>query len=139
MLWKKATLLGLAGFVMGVLICIGFLLGRFPEDLRAALPHLLMGGIYGAVAMGGSVVYEVEEWSIARCTVTHFLLCFGLYCLIGLSMGWFTPDNPAFWIILSVMVVIYFMIWLIQYMCYKRKIQQLNEELKKLKSKAKNE
>ena len=45
MLWKKATLLGLAGFALGVLIGIGFTLAGSSGGLKEALPHLLMGGI----------------------------------------------------------------------------------------------
>ena len=42
MLWKKATLLGLAGFVLGVLTGIGFMLARSSEGLKAAFPNLLL-------------------------------------------------------------------------------------------------
>ena len=101
MLWKKATLLGLAGFVLGVLTGIGFMLARSSEGLKAAFPNLLLSGIYSAVVMGSSIVYDIEEWSIARATATHFLLSFSLYFLLVLSMGWFRLDDPVFWIVIS--------------------------------------
>ena len=114
MLWKKATLLGLTGFVLGIMIWAGFALtGGSSEGLGDAFPHLLLGGLYGAVAMGGSVAYDVEKWSIARATATHFLLMFGLYCLLVLSMGWFRIEDPVFWIVIAVMAVGYILIWLL--------------------------
>ena len=134
MLWKKATLLGLAGFVLGVLTGIGFMLARSSEGLKAAFPNLLLSGIYSAVVTGSSIVYDIEEWSIARATATHFLLSFSLYFLLVLSMGWFRLDDPVFWIVIAVMVVIYVLVWLFQYLSYKRKIQEMNRDLKIWKS-----
>jgi len=133
MLWKKTMLLGLAGFVLGVLICIGFMLARSSEGLKAAFPNLVISGIYGAVAMGSSIVYDVEKWSIARATATHFLLVFALYFLLVFSMGWFSLSDPVFWIVAGAMVAGYILIWLLQYLSYKRQIREMNDELKKLK------
>ena len=133
MLWKKTMLLGLAGFVLGVLICIGFMLARSSEGLKAAFPNLVISGIYGAVAMGSSIVYDVEKWSIARATATHFLLVFALYFLLVFSMGWFSLSDPVFWIVVGAMVAGYILIWLLQYLSYKRQIREMNDELKKLK------
>lgn len=134
MLWKKATLLGLAGFVLGVLTGIGFMLARSSEGLKAAFPNLLLSGIYSAVVTGSSIVYDIEEWSIARATATHFLLSFSLYFLLVLSMGWFRLDDPVFWIVIAVMVVIYVLVWLFQYLSYRRKIREMNHDLKIWKS-----
>ena len=134
MLWKKTMLLGLAGFVLGVLICIGFMLARSSEGLKAAFPNLVISGIYGAVAMGSSIVYDVEKWSIARATATHFLLVFALYFLLVLSMGWFSLSDPVFWIVVGAMVAGYILIWLLQYLSYRRQIQEMNDELIKWKS-----
>ena len=133
MLWKKATLMGLAGFAVGVAIGIVLAISGSVQDWKTALPHILMGGLQGAVAMGSSVMYEIEKWSIARATATHFLLVFALYFVISLSMEWFRVDDPVFWIVIACMAAAYFLIWLIQYMAYKREVRKMNEKLKKWK------
>ncbi len=132
--WKKAALLGSIGFAAGGAICIAFILAGSPAVRAEDLPHILLGGLYGAVVMGGSAVYDIEHWSIARATATHFLLTFALYFLLVISMGWFTLDEPAFWIVVAVMLVGYICIWLIQYLSCRRKVRELNEDLKKWKS-----
>lgn len=135
MLWKKVTLLSLAGFVIGSLIGTAFILiGGSSKGIAADLPHILLGGLYGAAAMGSSVVYEIEKWSIARATATHFLCTFALYFLLSLSLGWFRPEEPLFWIVIGVMTAAYLLIWLFQYLAYKRTIQKMNDDLKKWKS-----
>ena len=133
MLWKKATLLGLAGFVIGAAIVICLVL-LDSQPLQGAFAHIVIGGIYGAVAMGSSVVYGIEKWSIARATATHFLLVFALYFLLVISMGWFSLSDPVFWIVVGTMVAVYILIWLIQYLSYRRQILEMNDELIKWKS-----
>lgn len=133
MLWKKATLLGLAGFVIGAAIVICLVL-LDSQPLQGAFAHIVIGGIYGAVAMGSSVVYGIEKWSIARATATHFLLVFALYFLLVISMGWFSLSDPVFWIVVGAMVAVYILIWLIQYLSYRRQIREMNDELIKWKS-----
>ena len=134
MLWKKAVLLSLIGFAAGVLIGICFSLGNWP-GLKEALPHLLLGGVYGAAAMGSSIVYDIEKWSIARATATHFLCVFALYILIAFGMGWFRLDDPVFWIVMGAMLLAYILIWLFQYLSCKRKIREMNRDLIRMKSK----
>ena len=136
--WKKAAVLGMIGFVTGALIGIGFgLIGGASGGLKAALPHAFLGGLYGAASMSSTVVYDIEKWSLARVTVTHFLLVLGLYCLLVFTMGWFRIEDPVFWIVIAAMVVGYFFIWLLQYRAYKRKIRQMNDDLRMLKSETK--
>ena len=133
MLWKKATLLALAGFVIGATIVICLLLLE-SQPLQGAFTHIFTGGIYGAVAMGSSIVYDIEKWSIARATATHFLLIFALYFILVISMGWFGLNDPVFWIVVGMMVVGYVLIWLFQYLSYRRKIQKMNDKLVRWKS-----
>lgn len=133
MLWKKGTLLGLAGFVIGSLIGICLMLTG-SQSFREALPHILLGGIYGAAAMGSSVVYSIEKWSVARATVTHFLFVFLLYALLAVSLDWFRPDDPVFWIVMAAMAAGYVLVWLLQYLSYRRKVQEMNDSLKKWKA-----
>ena len=136
MLWKKAVLRGLIGFALGGAICIAFILAGSSDGLTAKdLPHILLGGLYGAAALGSSVVYEIEKWSIARATATHFLLVFVPYFLIAIAMGWFRLDDPVFWIMIAAMVIGYVFIWLFQFLSCRRKIREMNEDLKKWKRK----
>ena len=140
-MWKKATLLSLAGFAGGIVICVLFIV-LWPEgsfDLEAALPHLLIGGSYGAAAMGSSVVYDIEKWSILRATATHFLFILIGYSVVSLTLGWFRIEDGTFWIMIAVFVAVYFLIWLIQYLIYRKQVSRMNENLRKWKSSRKSE
>lgn len=127
---KKAMLLGLLGYIAGCAVGLCFELQSSNFALATALPHILPGGIPGAIAMGTMVLYDIEEWSLLRATATHFLIVTGVMLLACFVLKWFEPWSTAFWIMLAVVAVGYFIVWLIIYRCYKKQIRKLNELLK---------
>ena len=79
-MWKKAVLLGALGYAIGIVIGVVIFLCNSSRSFAETLPYILLSGIPGAVAMGSAVFYEIEKWSIARATVTLFLITFaGIY------------------------------------------------------------
>ena len=91
-MYRKAMLLGLLGYAAGCLI--GLVIGLCAGEMsfREALPNILLGGIPGALAMGSSVVYGIEKWSILRATATHFVITMGALLFGGsaaAARGWY--------------------------------------------------
>ncbi len=138
------------GFTLSVLLWIGLCLfymaqsGRviisstlsksFGNDVLALIVEILLAGCIGFVGMGGSVIYEIEKWSIVRCTATHFILTMGTFSFIATYLKWFEGDMVSFIIWLVAMVVAYVMIWLIQYFVFKKQVREINENLQRLKN-----
>ena len=83
------------------------------------------------VANGSSAIYGIDEWSIARATITHFVITMGTFYTVAFTLGWFYPSDPVCWIMTVVCIVGYFMIWLVQYQIFKGKVKKMNEELRK--------
>jgi len=127
---KKAMLLGLIGYIAGCIIGLCFALQREGFTLASSLPDILMGGIPGAIAMGTAVIYDIEEWSLLRATVTHFLIVMVALLLACFVLKWFEPWSAPFWIMLAAELVGYIIIWLIIYLCYKKQVRKLNNLLK---------
>ena len=139
-IWKKAVILGAIGMILGIFIGAGFwylMSGEAPEtstSLNAMMLHLLLSGVLGMVANGSSVIYEIEEWSIVRATITHFIIAMGAFYVIAFTLGWFSPADPACWIMSVILVFVYFMIWMVHSLIFKYKVKRMNEELRKWKS-----
>lgn len=136
---KKGFILGLIGFAIGVPVGLLYLYLLAPEAfagqwsaMDVAL-QLILSGVLGAMAMGFSVVYEADSWSVTRCTVTHALITFGSYFSIGLYLGWFKWGDLATYIMIGSYIVGYFMVWLIMYLISKKQAKTLDEELKEWK------
>ena len=94
-------------------------------------------GLYGALAWGSSVIYGIESWSILRCTVTHGLITFGgltMFFVVLIAAGWMKkPSFGAALIMLIMFLLVYFLIWLIQFMIYRRKVKKMNLKLREWK------
>ena len=137
-LWKKALILGLIGAVAGFVLCLIIIIltsdpNAEPVSVGMRVLYVAAGAFQGAIAMGTTVVYQIEKWSIARATVTHFVATFAAYFLMGYVQGWLEFGSVVFWITTAAMFVTYFIIWLTNYLSYKRTIHKMNEELEKLK------
>ena len=137
-LWKKSLFLASVGFVLGVLLGLGILalegsLGGGEQQAGGMTLYLVSSGLLGAVNMGATVVYSMESWGLLRVTLTHFCICMASVCGVGIWIGWLSPGDPWTWIILGVCVVVYFIIWIIMYLRYKREIRKINEALERWK------
>ncbi len=128
-MFKKAVLLGLLGYIAGCIIGLCFALGNKGAVFPDALPDILLGGIPGAIAMGSAVIYDIEEWSLFRATATHFLVVMGVILLACFVLKWFEPWSMAFWIMLMMEAVAYFIVWLILFLHYRTTVHKLNELL----------
>ena len=138
---KQFILLTVIGAVMGIAIWLIMLLANNPKALSDCshspgiiILNVILSAVFGALCMGGAVVYDIEEWSILRATFTHFVIVFASFNVVGLSLKWFSFGSIEYWIIHAVMIVAYILIWLIQYLIFKRKVNELNRELENWKS-----
>ena len=124
----------LLGFTLGLLVGIFMYVVCTPDGSTVnksfLVMHLLGSGILGIVGYGGSVVYDFEEWSLDKATFTHYFVTFITMLIISSVLGWF-PDNTLF-AVLIIFTLVYGMIWLVQYMLWKKQIRKMNEELKEL-------
>ncbi len=130
---KKAIILGIIGFISGLVFgCVMFGSENNWDLSGISKWVLLIGGIYGILPMAGSVVYEIERWSIAKATIVHFVCTFTGFFMLAIVQGWFKPGTLFFWIWTLLWIFVYFIIWLIQYLIYHRKVREMNEELKRI-------
>ncbi len=136
---KKALILGAIGFV------VGFLIGVFMWYLGVkdnpsvhydslTFIYCIVGGIFGASAMGSTVVYDVESWSITRCTITHFVFVFAGFYLMAYIQNWDIFWNIGFLYVTIPEIIGYIIIWLIQYLIARKQVKKMNEELKDIRN-----
>ena len=136
------------GFALGVVVDIiihmcfilsgdHFLLSGEVIDKSVLLSlyrELFLSGILGLIGNGSAVIYEIESWSILKATVTHFILAFGAFVVIGLMNGWLVLENTvANAISAGAVVLAYVIIWLVQYLIYKREVREINHGIRLLK------
>lgn len=123
----------LLGFTIGLLITAAISSFCIPRDELASGIMLFMqfigSGLFGTIAMGGSIVYEFENWSLARATITHYLVTFISFLIVNYLLGWF--DNRIIAIALIALTVGYLLIWMFEYLSWKKQVRDLNKYLER--------
>lgn len=125
----------LVGALMTIFICVVFTAlsiseGEMFTDATEFVMYYLMSALMGAICMGSSVVYEIESWSLVKVTVTHYVISFVAFFTTSLCLKWF--DNKTLMIALLIFTLAYFLIWLIEYLIWKKEIRNLNRELQSM-------
>ncbi|MFT8887866.1 MAG: DUF3021 domain-containing protein [Ethanoligenens sp.] len=155
MTFKRAMLWGLLGFPLGVFVSYTItiaisLAGRgwgggwySPVDptlsravgsqLAAVGVQYLLSGLLGFVFAAGSCIWGIEKWNYTRQTVVHFALVTGTMMLMAYVCNWFDHTLLAFGLFFGLFVVIYVIIWFCCYLTWKKKMQVLNDSLRRHK------
>jgi hypothetical protein len=149
---KKIIYASISGFFVGILI--GYFIsivislvfggGNYyatpPElvlqaggEVKAVLFQVLMSGIYGSIWAASSLVWTNEDWSILKMTATHFVI----NSISTFPIAWFTRwmDHSLGGVVgyFLIFIAIYFLIWLIIILIWRRKIKDVNSRLQEVK------
>lgn len=147
---KRSNLLELiigvtGGITIGLIISLVFsyLYGRiyypstpafmdqFSNPLNALGVSILIWGLMGVVFSLGSLVFRQETWGITRQTVVHFVITYIGFTSLALVCRWF-PLNVTWLIIYTlIFVLIYLIMWTVDFAIAKRNVRQINEQLKR--------
>ena len=127
--WRSALFRAVIGVSLGMTVGLLFLQRHGCSPLACMLPS----GVYGALVMGATVVYDIEAWSLTRSTLCHLLIALAGFCALGLIQRWLA--SVPLWMLI-VFIAAYFFIWLIQWgVCYQR-VRRMNRALRRRRSKS---
>ena len=129
---SKMIIRALIGFILGMFISMAFCIHNADGfDLRFVI-NLLAGGVIGFINNGSSAVYDIESWGTTRATVIHYILTVVVFLTIALSLGWFRIDMTLL-IFMIIFTVVYVIIWLSEYLYFKKTVNDINKELESFK------
>ncbi len=129
----------LIGALMGIAICLilyGF--GLYDEIIIDDKPFVIMqfvgSALNGIICMGSTIVYDIDNLGLSKVTLLHYVITLVSFFSFNFLLGWFNEFNII--LILAVFTVAYFIIWLVNYLIYKREIRRINKDLEYIKQKA---
>ena len=142
---KRAALglpLGIAiGYIITVCISLGIGDGRYyayvPEladsvggsELTAVIVQAVLCAVLGAVSAGSSVIWELDSWSLAKQSAVFFILMSLVMMPIAYIARWTDHTVVGFVSYFGVFALIFFLIWLVRFFFWKRKIAGLNSDI----------
>ena len=128
-------LMNLISFVVGKLtgrpgIVSEALAGRLGGETPAIMVQTLLDGIFFSIAMAGVSFHLIEEWSMLKSAVCHFLTMFCTMMPLALFLGWIPLRPLPVIAFTALLVLIFILIWWILYLHYKKEVRELNSLLK---------
>lgn len=96
------------------------------SEINAVMLQTVFALLYGAMWGGASVIWEMEDWSLLKMTVTHLAVCSVTSFPIAYFMQWMPHNIPGALGFFGLFFVIYAVIWLSQYCVIKRQVSQMN-------------
>lgn len=146
---KKIVQRGLLGFPIGVFISYSItilislivangyysptvpsLVQKYGSEISAVTWQFILSGMLGAAYSIGSIIWEIDHWSILKQTVTHFFVISCSMFPIAYMMLWMEHSMWGVARYLGIFIGIYTVVWVIQYFIWKRKIKKVNDKIK---------
>ena len=136
---KKALKLAGFGFIAGIAVWTviaaltcketpvpqGFI-AKVGSLKLAFIIQVAVSGLYGALCMGSTVIYDAEKLPLSVMSLIHCVITLGPYIPLSLFLGW-SENLTETLITTCIQVTAYFIVWLIMYLRYKKSIKELND------------
>lgn len=145
---KKILLRSLIGAPIGLSICylitivISFFEGSggyyavvpeltedFGNEINAVTVQAVCSLVLGAAFAGASAVWEIDNWSLLRQTVTHLAVVSLAMFPIAFFTRWMGHTVIDVLIYFGIFFGIYFFIWIVQYRAIKIRVKEISEKL----------
>ena len=142
---KKALIRGLLGIPIGVFISttIGLFISLIKGELvvipefdpgisalTAYAIQYIISMLIGFAFAFSSAIFEIDEWSITKQTIVHLLITSIVFLPCSILARWIEPNIIAIIIYFVTFIVIYALVWGLQYVFWKSRIKKMNEKLK---------
>lgn len=145
---KEAIKRGLLGFPLG--IAIGYvisivvslfiadglyspaalsLVDEMGSEIAAVIFQALLCGVLGASFAAASIIWEIDQWSIAKQTGIYFAVAASSMLPIAYFAHWMERSLMGFIGYFSVFVIVFIVIWLLQYFAWKNIIGTINKKV----------
>lgn len=142
---KKIIMRGLFGLPTGIAIgfvitliisaCIGSgsfypvtpeLIDTIGNELNAVILQTVLCAIMGMGFAAASVIWELDSWSLAKQSGIYFLIISVIMLPIAYVTNWMKHTVLGILSYVAIFAAIFVVVWLSQYLLWKRKIKKMN-------------
>lgn len=98
-------------------------------ELGAAALQFFLAGFLGVAFGVTTIFWEIDKWSLARQTITHFFVITISMLIVAYFINWMPHTLKGFAMWTGMFVVVYLVIWTVCYNIYKRTVKDINKKL----------
>ena len=148
-LTKTAVLRGLLGIPLGIALghvisifsslnwaggffspCVPAFVESMGSEIAAVALQTALCGVMGAVFGAASVVWNREDWCIARQSVVYFLAAALAMLPIAWVTHWMEHSAAGIALYAAIFAAVFAAVWLSQYLLLRRRIREINQKMK---------
>lgn len=145
---KKAITRSFLGFPIGIAIgylitilisliwangyyapCVPEFISVMGNEINAVILQAVLCGISGAGAAAGSVIWEIDSWSLVKQTGIYFSIISVIMLPIAYFAYWMKHSVAGFLIYFGIFILIFAIIWIVQFIIGKHNVKKMNEKL----------
>lgn len=108
------------------------LIQQIGNETTAVVVQLVLSGIYGAIWAGSSVIWEIEDWSLLKMTVTHFLINSVATFPVAYYTHWMEHNLAGIAAYFGIFIAIYAGIWVGLFGVWNRRVKQINTKIQEI-------
>ena len=97
--------------------------------IGAVIIQYFLTGLIGTTFAATTVLFEIDNWSLLRQTILHFIITSIVMYIAGFLCGWFPHKLSSTLIWFGIFIVIYVIFWISFSSYYKNKVKKMNEAL----------
>ena len=97
--------------------------------IGAVIIQYFLTGIIGTTFAATTVLFEIDNWSLLKQTIIHFIITSIVMYIAGFLCGWFPHKLSSTLIWFGIFIVIYVIFWVCFSSYYKNKVKKMNEAL----------
>lgn len=149
---KKIVLRSILGFPIGIAIgylitifvsliwahgyyspCVPELISKTGSEINAVILQTFLCGLLGTGFAAGSIIWEIENWSIVKQTGIYFLIISVIMLPIAYFTYWMEHSIVGVFRYFGIFVLIFAFIWMIQFAIGMYNVRKMNENLRNVK------
>lgn len=111
--------------------CVPELIDVMGNEINAVILQTLLCGLLGTGFAASSVIWDIEHWSIMKQTGIYFSIISLIMMPIAYFTYWMEHSVIGFLSYFGIFVLIFVVIWIIQFAIAKHNVKKMNENLHK--------
>lgn len=149
---KKIVLRSILGFPVGIAIgylitifvslvwangyyspCVPELISAMGNEIKAVILQAFLCGLLGTGFAASSVIWEIENWSIMKQTGIYFVIISVIMLPVAYFAYWMEHSIVGIFSYFGIFVLIFAIIWMIQFVIGRHNVRKMNENLNSVK------
>lgn len=138
--------IGLAiGYLMTILTSLFFAQGHYApcvpqltaamgSEIRAVLVQAALCALLGASFSASSVVWEIDHWGLMAQTGVYFFINAAVMLPTAYALYWMEHSAAGFIRYFSIFLLVFALIWIVEYLAAKYMVGRMNENLRHRKN-----